>query len=156
MHGVWKSQKKSHSTLLRLRPKFIKIPKMVNLKIWSLRSKSVTGPVNFNKTKLVKNAKKCSIWKPETYGQSVTRQANLNETKIDGKCQNYKNATFWVIFKQCESCKESNLEHYLCLMPRNLGYILPEIPMSNVVHFGLKFHWWIWWKLCCWRVCITR
>ena len=36
---------------------------------------------------------------------SVTRQVSFNRTKIGGKCQNVKssNATFWVIFKQCES-----------------------------------------------------
>ena len=32
---------------------------------------------------------------------SVTRQVSFNRTKIGGKCQN-SNATFWVIFKQCE------------------------------------------------------
>ena len=32
---------------------------------------------------------------------SVTRQVSLNRTKIGGKGQN-SNATFWVIFKQCE------------------------------------------------------
>ena len=35
---------------------------------------------------------------------SVTRQVSFNRTKIGGKCQNAKNsnATFWMIFKQCE------------------------------------------------------
>ena len=35
---------------------------------------------------------------------SVTRQVSFNRTKIGGKCQNGKNsnATFWVIFKQCD------------------------------------------------------
>ena len=33
---------------------------------------------------------------------SVTRQVSFNRTKIGGKCQNL-NATFWVIFKQCDS-----------------------------------------------------
>ena len=32
---------------------------------------------------------------------SVTRQVSFNRTKIGGKCQT-SNATFWVIFKQCE------------------------------------------------------
>ena len=32
---------------------------------------------------------------------SVTRQFSFNRTKIGGKCQK-SNATFWVIFKQCE------------------------------------------------------
>ena len=32
---------------------------------------------------------------------SVTRKVNFNRTKIGGKCQD-SNATFWVIFKQCE------------------------------------------------------
>ena len=35
---------------------------------------------------------------------SVTRQVSFDRTKIGGKCQNGKNsnATFWVIFKQCD------------------------------------------------------
>ena len=81
-HGVWKSQKKSHSTLRAKRATFtfwmdkswLKMPKVVHfvefLKTWSLRS------------------------------NSVTRQVSFNRTKIGGKCQN-SNATFWVIFKQC-------------------------------------------------------
>ena len=85
VHSVWKSQKKSHSTLRAKRATFtfwvdkswLKMPKMVHfdefLKTWSLRS------------------------------NSVTRQVSFNRTKIGGKCQNWKNAnaTFWVIFKQC-------------------------------------------------------
>ena len=59
-HIVWKSQKKSHSTLrakramftLRVDKSSLKMPKMVNfgefLKTWSLRSNSVTRYVNFN------------------------------------------------------------------------------------------------------------
>ena len=62
-HGVWKSQKKSHSTLRVKRATFtfwvdkswLKMPKMVHfgdfLKTWSLRSNSVT------RQKLVENAK---------------------------------------------------------------------------------------------------
>ena len=86
-HAVWKSQKKSHSTLGAKRATFtfwvdkswFKMPKMVNLaiflKTWGLRWNSVTRQA---------------------------RQVSLNRTKIGGKCQNYKNsnATFWVIFKQ--------------------------------------------------------
>ena len=82
IQGVWKSQKKSHSTLRAKRATFtfwadkswLKMPKMLNfgefLQTWSLRS------------------------------NSVTRQVSFNTTKIAGKCQN-SNATFWVIFKQC-------------------------------------------------------
>ena len=82
-HSVWKSQKKSHSTLRAKRATFtfwvdkswIKMPKMVHFgefwKTWSLRSNSVTRHVSFKRT------------------------------KIGGKCQN-SNATFWLIFKQCE------------------------------------------------------
>ena len=39
---------------------------------------------------------------------SVTRLVVFNRTKIGGKCQNSRhnsNATFWVIFKQCELCR---------------------------------------------------
>ena len=79
-HGIWKSQKKSHSTLRAKRATFtfwvdkrsIKMPDMVQvgefLKTWSLRS------------------------------NSVTRQVSFTRSKIGGKCQN-SNVTFWVIFK---------------------------------------------------------
>ena len=62
--GVWKSQKKSNSTLRAKRATFtfwvdkslLKMPKMVDfgefLKIWSLRSNSVTRQVSFNRTKI--------------------------------------------------------------------------------------------------------
>ena len=72
-HGVWKSQKKSHSTLRAKRATFtfwvdkseLKMPKMVHfdefLKSWSFRS------------------------------NSVTRQVSFYRTKIGGKCQNSKN-----------------------------------------------------------------
>ena len=64
MHGVWKSQKKSHSTLRAKRATFtfwmdknrLKMPKMVHfgefLKTWSLRSNSVTRQVSFNRRKI--------------------------------------------------------------------------------------------------------
>ena len=77
-HGVWKSQKKPHSTLRAKRTTFTfwvdkSLLKMVQfgefLKTWSLRS------------------------------NSVTRQVNINRTKIGEKYQN-SNATFWVIFKR--------------------------------------------------------
>ena len=73
-HSVWKSQKKSYSTLRAKRAKFtfwvdkswLKMPKMVNfgefLKTWSLRSNSVTRQVNFNRTK---NGGKCQNSKLE-------------------------------------------------------------------------------------------
>ena len=63
-HGVWKSQKKSHSTLRAKRATFtfwvdkrlLKMPKMVHfgefLKTWSLRSNSVTRQVSYNRTKI--------------------------------------------------------------------------------------------------------
>ena len=63
-HCVWKSQKKSHSTLRAKRATFtfwvdkssLKMPKMVHfgvfLKTWSLRSNSVTRQVSFNRTKI--------------------------------------------------------------------------------------------------------
>ena len=81
MHGVWKSQKKSHSIAsvasyiyILSGQKFIKSAKNGPfgefLKTWSLRS------------------------------NSVTRQVRFNRTKIGKKGQN-SNATFWAIFKQC-------------------------------------------------------
>ena len=65
LHSVWKSPKKSHSTLRAKRATFtfwvdqslLKMPKMANLKSWSLWSNSVTRQVNFDRTKLVENAK---------------------------------------------------------------------------------------------------
>ena len=64
VHGVWKSQKKSHSTLRAKRAMFtfwvdksyLKMPKIVHfgefLKTWSKRSNSVTRQVSFNSTKI--------------------------------------------------------------------------------------------------------
>ena len=63
-HSVWKSQKRSHSTLRAKRATFtfwvdkswLKMPKMVHfgefLKIWSLRSNRVTRQVSFNRSKI--------------------------------------------------------------------------------------------------------
>ena len=63
-HGVWKSQKKYHSTLRAKRATFtfwvnkswLKMPKKFHfgefLKTWSLRSISVTRQVSFNRTKI--------------------------------------------------------------------------------------------------------
>ena len=79
VHNVWKSQKKSHSALRAKRAniyilsgqKFAKNAKMVNfgefLKSWSLRSRSVTRQVTFNRTKIVENSQnsknsKCDIF----------------------------------------------------------------------------------------------
>ena len=65
------------------------MPKMVHfgefLKTWNLRSNSVTRQVNFNKTKIVENAK---------------IQKNSNET-------------FWVIFKQCGDVRDFTLQKKL-------------------------------------------
>ena len=64
LHGVWKSQTKSHSTLRAKRAMLtfwinkskFKMPTIVYfgefLKIWSLRSNSVTKQVTFNRTKI--------------------------------------------------------------------------------------------------------
>ena len=72
MHGVWKSQKKSRSTLRAKRATFtfwvdkswLKMPEMVQfgefLKTWSLRSNRVTRQVSFNRTKI---GGKCQNWK---------------------------------------------------------------------------------------------
>ena len=63
-HSVWKSQEMSHSNLRAKRATFtfwvdkswLKMPKNVHfsefLKIWSLRSNSVTRQVSFNRTKI--------------------------------------------------------------------------------------------------------
>ena len=87
-NSVWKLFKKSHSKLRAKRASFslwmykssLKMPKFVLfgqfLKTLSLRSNSVTRHVNFNRTKMVENA----------------------------KIKN-SNATFWVIFKHCAHAK---------------------------------------------------
>ena len=52
---------------------------------------------------------------------SVTRQVNFNRTKIGRKCQKFKNsnATFWVIFKQCDRVwKSLNVSFYKKKMVR--------------------------------------
>ena len=81
--SVWKSQKKSHSHYERselrlhfeLTKVYWKMPKMLNL-------------VSFGKT--------------EACGQTVLPDRSVfHRTQIGGKCQN-SNATFWVIFKQCD------------------------------------------------------
>ena len=73
LHGVWKSQKKYHSTLRAKRATFtfwvdeswLKMPKMVYfgefLKTWSLRSNSVTRQVTFNRTKIGGKCQNCKI-----------------------------------------------------------------------------------------------
>ena len=66
-HGVWKSQKKSHSTFYVYNlngQKFIKMPKMFHF-------------VEFLKTRRL-------------LSNSVTRQVNLNRTKMSAKFQNWK------------------------------------------------------------------
>ena len=86
-HNVWKSQKKSHSTLRAKRATFtfwvdkswLKMPKMVHfcefLKTWSLRSNSVTGLVTLF----------------DTVGQILVEKAKIAKFKWD----------ILVIFKQC-------------------------------------------------------
>ena len=61
MHGVWKSQKKSHS-ILRAKQKLIKHIKKKFMKTWSLQSNRVTRYVNFNWTKIGGN---CQNWKTQ-------------------------------------------------------------------------------------------
>ena len=118
-HGVWKSQKKSHSTLRAKRATFtfrvdkssLKMPKMVHfgefLKTWSLRL------------------------------NSVTRQVSFNRTKNGVKCQN-SNATFWVIFKQCV------LSCFQCMFlaraqaPRASTSWFFSLELSNFVFLGSK------------------
>ena len=61
--------------------------------------------------------KTSSLW-----SMRLTRQFSFNETKNGGKCQN-TNATFWVIFKQCEKLDIVHLR-LLCTL---------EYPKSNVI-----------------------
>ena len=94
-HSVWKSKKKSHSTLRVSGQEFIKSAKNGFLKTWSWRS------------------------------NSINRQVIFNRTKIGGKCQNpkYSNATFWVIFKQCilTFCRPFLLEYWRFLQKKVEG-----------------------------------
>ena len=81
MHGVWKSQKKSHST-------------------WRAKSEL---RLHFEWTKVNQKCQKCSIWrvfqKTEACGQTVLPDMSV----LIGQMPNFKNsnATFWVMFKQC-------------------------------------------------------
>ena len=71
-HAVWKSQKKYHSTLLTfwMDKSKLKMPKIVPLgeflKIWSLRSNSVTRQVTFKKDKNWWQTPKCQEFKCNT------------------------------------------------------------------------------------------
>ena len=116
-HGVWKSQKKSYSTLRAKRATFtfwvdkslLKMPKMVHfgefLKTCSLRS------------------------------NIVTRQVSLNRTKLGGKCQN-SNTTFWVIFKQCVTdIKWDFLTEFPPIavpVPQRKFFLVAHVPISKV------------------------
>ena len=79
-HSVWKSQKKSHSTLR---------VKRAMLTFWRDKSK-------LKMSKIVHFGEFLKIWSLRS--NSITRQVTFNRTKIGRKRQNYN---FWVIFKQC-------------------------------------------------------
>ena len=76
MHGVWKSQKKSHSPLRAKRAMFT---------FWvDKRSLKMVQCGDFLET--------------SNFGQLVLP----DRSKTSGKCQNWRNETFWAIFKQCD------------------------------------------------------
>ena len=85
-HGVWKSQKKSHSTL---------------------RAKRATFTFWVEK-KLIKKFQKWSnlacFWKHKACGQTELPDRSVLKGQKSGKnvkITKNSNATFWVIFKQC-------------------------------------------------------
>ena len=90
LHSVWKSQKKSHSTLRAKRATFtfwvdkswLKMPKMVHfgefLKTCSLRSNSVTRQVNFKSTKIGEKCTKLKNIKWDILGDFQTMCSSLD------------------------------------------------------------------------------
>ena len=67
-HGVWKTQKKFHSTLRAKRATFT---------FWVDKS-------------LLKMLNLASFWKPWKRSNRVTRQVSLKRSKIGGKCQSWQ------------------------------------------------------------------
>ena len=70
---------------------------------------------------------------------SVTRQVIFKRTKIGGKCQNSKhsNATFWVIFKPCDTANFSVLcwRRSKSTRPDDFWVTRPNLK----IHFGITF-----------------
>ena len=95
-HGVWKSQKKSHSSLRAKRATFT---------FWMDKS-------SWNKPKMVHFNEFLKTWSLRS--NSVTREVPINRTKIDRKCQNGKNSneTFWVICKHCVSIEMNGIFYH--------------------------------------------
>ena len=107
---------------------WLKLPSFVFFKCytvaWCLK---ITEKVSFNIAseasyvyilsgqKLIKNCQKWSIlasfWKPEACGQTVLpdRSVLIGQKLVENANIKKSNATFWVIFKQCESRKKNNL-----------------------------------------------
>ena len=107
-HSVWKSQKKSHSTLRAKRatplhfewPKVLKLPKTA-----------------VNLASLLKN---CDTWG----SNSNTRQVTSKWTKMPKK--KYSNATFWMIFKHCAQGR---------FVPPQSGIFAPNIFLARKFKF---------------------
>ena len=128
----------SHKNLLGLLIHY-NIAKMMINKRYS-RCLKITEKVSFNIASEASYVYKSSLKMPKIvhFGEflktwslrsnSVTRQVSFNRTKIGGKCQNAKNsnATFWVIFKQCEHVilqnKEFFMRHFLIKLPPPLEF----------------------------------
>ena len=91
-------RKKSHSTLRAKRATFT---------FWVDKS-SLKTPKMLNFGEVLKTR--------SLQSNSVTRQVTFNRTKNGGKCQN-SNATFWVIFKQCE------LDKYFVLKKLHMSHV---------------------------------
>ena len=83
-HGVWKTQKKYHSTLRAKRATFTFWVKLIKIcQKWSILA---------------------SFWKPEAFCQTVLPDRSvLIRQKFVENAKKFKisNATFWVIVKQC-------------------------------------------------------
>ena len=134
---VWKSQKKSHiqhceSSEPRLHFEWTKVhqkcQKLVNFgeffKTWSLRSNSGTRQITFIVQKIVENAKiKCNIL---SHFQTICHILSLFKN-----CGGSWNATFWVNFKQCASCKKGINLPFLLLSRKSTDYCPKETRFSH-------------------------
>ena len=116
-----------------------------------VRCLKITEKVLFN----IKNL--ASFWKPEVCGQTVLPDRSISKVeKIGGKCKN-SNATFWVIFKQCDMCvmwgmKFRTPRELRSIYNQNsLKILLPIFSTPNIVSRNdvwMKktwyFMWWPW------------
>ena len=114
LHRVWKSEKKSHSTLRAKRAYILSRQKFKNGTFWRVLEKITTVDVFkllWKSTHCSKNAKNWSILREllktwSLQSNSVTRQITFNFTKIGGKCQNHYSRCFLEFLEKTPNCSK--------------------------------------------------